>query len=76
MDCCFTGIYPELRERLLQRAQAVVMEDLQREDNAGRMVGIYDRERKEREVTEEECGLLCEQKGEQKIKKVRNKQIE
>lgn len=46
LKCCFTGIYPEQRERLLQRAQAAVMEDLQRKDNAGRMVGIYDRQRK------------------------------
>lgn len=39
-------------------AQAAVMEDMQGEDNAVRMVGIYDEKRKGREVTEEECGLL------------------
>lgn len=39
-------------------AQAAVMEDMQAEDNAVRMVGIYDKKRKGREVTEEECGLL------------------
>ncbi len=52
-----------------KRAQAAVMEDMRRGDNAVRMVGIYDSKRKGREVTEQECGLLCEQKGEERIKK-------